>query len=327
VLLYQRAIRLDPNFAMAYASLGSSYFNLGETELASENTRKAYELRERVSDRERFYIESHYYHLVTGDLEKARQVYELWAQTYPRDDVPPNNLGRIYQRLGQYHKDLTNTRETLRLDPGSSQDYANLVSSYLVLNRLEEARATADEALAKKLDSPYLRLFLYQLAFLQNDTSGMAQQAAWAAGKPGVVDVLLHYESETAAYSGRLGQARELSRRAVASAKRAEEKETAAGYEADAAVREALFGKCRRGPAAGHCGARPFDGPGCAGWSGAGAGLDRRRRPRAEHDIRFGQAIPRRYDRPVQLPANYSRAACVDSQQRIGCRGGSSDFI
>jgi Flp pilus assembly protein TadD/predicted Ser/Thr protein kinase len=242
VPLFQRAIRLDPNFAMAYASLGVDYSNLGETSLAAENTRKAYELRARVSEREKFYIESHYYHYVTGDLEKARQVYELWAQTYPRDFVPPTNLGAIYGNLGQYDKGLAESREAFRLDLGNGLSYTNLVSSYLVLNRLEEARATAEEAQVKKLDSPYLRFYLYQLAFLQNDAAGMAQQVAWSAGKPGAEDVLLAFEADTAAYSGRLGKAREFSRRAVASAERAEEKETAAGYEADGALRQALFG-------------------------------------------------------------------------------------
>jgi tetratricopeptide (TPR) repeat protein len=242
VPLFQRAIGLDPNFAMAYASLGTSYDSLGETSLGAENTRKAYELRERVSEREKFYIESHFYNYVTGDLEKARQAYELWAQTYPRDLVPPYNLGVIYANLGQYDKMLAEYREALRLDPASGASHANLVSSYLNLNRLEEARATAEEAQAKKLDSPSLRFNLYWLAFLQNDAAGMDQKLAWSAGKLGVEDVLLANEADTAAYSGRLGKAREFSRRAVASAERAEEKEAAAGYEAEAALREALFG-------------------------------------------------------------------------------------
>ena len=121
-------------------------------------------------------------------------------------------------------------------------NHANLVGSYLYLNRLEEARTTAEETQAKKLDSPPLRFDLYLIAFLQNDTAGMAQQVEWAAGKPGVEDTLLAYEADTAAYSGGLGKAREFSRRAVASAEHAEEKETAGGYEADAAMREALFG-------------------------------------------------------------------------------------
>jgi tetratricopeptide (TPR) repeat protein len=242
VPFFQRAIRLDPNFAMAYASLGVGYHHLGETSLAAENTRKAYELRERVTEREKFYVESHYHGYVTGDLEKGRQVYELWAQTYPRDDLPTFNLGGTYWLLGQYDKSLAQFREGLRLDPGSGLSYANLASAYLYLDRMKEARATVEDALSKNVDSSNMRFSLYQVAFLQNDLAGMAQQVAWSAGKRGVEDVLLAFEADTAAYSGRLGKARELSRRAVASADRAEEKEVAAGYEAVAALREALFG-------------------------------------------------------------------------------------
>jgi serine/threonine protein kinase len=241
VTFFQRAIRLDPNFAMAYASLGNSYRVLGETNLATENTRKAYELLGKVSEREQYYIESHYYEIVTGDLEKARQVYELWGQTYPRDFIPSRSMGVIYAQLGQYDKALVEDLKALRLKP-EAREYANAAGSYLGLSRLLEARATADEAQAKKLDSPDLRFLLYQLAFLQNDAAGMAQQVTWSAGQPGVEDVLLANEADTAAYSGRLEEAQELSRRAVASAERAEEKEVAASYEAEAALREALFG-------------------------------------------------------------------------------------
>ena len=241
VPLFQRAVNLDPNFAMAYSSLSNAYWSLGETNLGAENARKAYDLRERVSDREKFYIECNYY-WAKGDLEKARQAYELWAQTYPRDDVPPGYLSAIYGQIGEHDKALAEAQEALRRDPTSGLNYANLAFAYLNLNRLDQARATAEEAQAKKLDSQYLRFSLYQLAFLQNDPAGMAQQAAWAAGKPGAEDVLLESEANTAAYFGQLAEAREFSRRAVASAKRAEEKETAAGYEAEAALREALLG-------------------------------------------------------------------------------------
>ena len=141
------------NFAMAYAVLGTSYSNLGENDLADENTRKAYELRERVSEREKFYIESHYHTFVTGDLEKAGRVYEIWAQTYPREFAPPNNLGNIYIILGQFDKALTEMREALRLDPGGAVSYANLFKVYLYLDRLDEARSAVGEAQAKKLDS------------------------------------------------------------------------------------------------------------------------------------------------------------------------------
>jgi serine/threonine protein kinase len=242
VPLFQHAVRLDPNFAMAYAALGTCYSNLAERNLGAENTRKAYELRERVSEREKFYIESHFFDIVTGDLEKARQAYELWAQTYPRDDVPPNNLSGIYRDLGQYDKSLAHAREYVRLDPTSSLSYANLVFAYLRLNRLDEAAATAKEAQAKKLDSPYLHVYLYALAFLQNNKGGMAEQVAWSTGKEGVEDLLLELEAESSAYYGQLRKSRELSHQAVAAAERAQEKETAASYEVSAAVREAILG-------------------------------------------------------------------------------------
>jgi len=242
VPLFQRAISLDVNFAEAYAFLGLSYSNLGETSLAAENGRKAYGLRERVSEREKFLIESYYYEFVIGDLEKALQSCELWTQTYPRDDVSRGFEIGIYYSLGQYEKVLAVARENLRLAPTIGIGYASLADSYLSLNRLEEARATAEEAQAKNLDSPYLRFELYRLAFLQNDGAGMTEQVAWAAGKRGIEDVLLGNEADTAAYSGRLGKAREFSRQAVASAKQAQQKETAARYEAAAALREALFG-------------------------------------------------------------------------------------
>ena len=252
VPFFQRAIRLDPNFAMAYAWLGTSYWDLREFNLATGNTRKAYELRERVSEPEKFYIESHYYMIATVNLEKARQAYELWAQTYPRDWAPLVSLSAIYVIFGQYDKAVAEVREGLRLDPNAPV-YSNLVSSYVALNRLEEARSTAGGTQAKQFDSAYLRVSLYRLAFLQNDAAGMAQQVAWAAGKPGVEDVLLNKEAATAAYSGRLTQARELSRRAVVSAEQAEEREVAAEYTADAALREALYGnavEARQGAAA-----------------------------------------------------------------------------
>ncbi len=238
---FQRAIRLDPNFAMAYARLGNMYRMLGDQTLAAENTRKAYELREGVSELEKFYIESHYYQQTTGELEKARQVYELWAQSYPRDWSRPSAETAVSGWLGQPDKGLIESLEEFRLNP-NGDCYFDLLNFYLALNRLKEAQSTVEEAQAKNFDSPSIRNLVYQLRFLQNDTAGMSQQVAWATGKLGVEDTLLGLEADTAAYSGRLGRARDLSRQAVVSAKRAEEPEVAAWYEADAALREALFG-------------------------------------------------------------------------------------
>src|SRR2546428_12196446 len=153
VSLFQRAISLDPNFAMAYARLGICYSNLNETTRAADNTRKAYHLQERVSEREKLYIASHYEEVVTGDLEAARKTHELWAQTYPHDNVPPHNLGIIYAYLGDYDKSLAASREVLKLNPGSGSAYVTLVGSYLYLNRLDDAKATAQEAQAPNLES------------------------------------------------------------------------------------------------------------------------------------------------------------------------------
>jgi len=240
--LFQRAVSLDPNFAMAYARLGTSYSNLGQTARAAENTRKAYDLRERVSELEKLYIASHYENFVTGNLEAARKTYELWAQTYPRDFVPPGNLGAIYGNLGDYDKALARAQESLKLAPGSGLSYANLVSSYLQVNRLDEARATAQEAQAHNLDSPQIHSSLYGIDFLQHDAAGMEREAAGLMGKPGFEDSMLGSESDTAAYGGQFSKARGLTRRASDSAQRSDEKETAAGYEAVSAVREALVG-------------------------------------------------------------------------------------
>jgi serine/threonine protein kinase/Flp pilus assembly protein TadD len=244
VSMYQRAISLDPNFAMAYVALGACYYNLGETTLAAQNTTRSYELRGRVSEAERLGIESRYQHFVTGDLEKAIQAYQLWGETYPRNYIAPNNLGVIYDSLGQFSKSLEEYSKALRMEP-RSLSYANLVGSYIFLNRLDDARATAAEAQAKKLDSSFLRLNLYRIEFLQNDASGMAQQIAWSAGKRGVENIFLLFEADTAAYSGHLAKAREISLRAIESAKRAGEKETAAKYESEMAFRETVFGNVK----------------------------------------------------------------------------------
>jgi eukaryotic-like serine/threonine-protein kinase len=242
VPIYKRAIALDPTFAMAYAMLAINYSNLGDSGLAIENMRKAYQLRERVSERERFFIESHYEWFVTGDLGKTRQSFELWAQTFPRDWPPRNELGDLYAQLGQYDKSLTEYREAHRLYSSSGLIYGNLVQAYLFLNRLVDALATVEEAQTKHFDSPTMHILLYRAAFLLNDAGGMAQQVAWSAGKSGIEDQLLGLEADTAAYSGRLTKARELTRQASVSALRAEGKEIAASYEASAALREALFG-------------------------------------------------------------------------------------
>jgi eukaryotic-like serine/threonine-protein kinase len=239
--ILQRAISLDPNFAVAYAVLGTCYTNIGEPALASVQGQKAYELRDRVSEREKFYIDSHYYQYVLGDLDKSTQTYEVWGQDYPRDEVPPTNLGFIYGILGQYEKGLAESQAAFQLNP-SGLNYSNLVGAFETLNRFDESRAMAEEAQAKKLDSGFLRASLYQLDFLRGDTAGMEEQVKWGAGKPGIEDVMLGLDADTAGYSGQLRKADQLSQRAETSAEQAGEKETAAEYEAQIGLREALFG-------------------------------------------------------------------------------------
>jgi len=237
----KRAIELDPNFPMAYAGLSVRYGNLGQPSLALEYATKAYGLRDRVTEREKLRISASYFS-ATGELEKESQTYELWIANYPRDFVPHGNLGGIYSNIGQNEKALADYQESLRLAPDNVVGYENLGVTYLNLNLLDEAKATFDQALAHKLDDGGLRVNMYALAFLRGDSTQMEQQVAWGAGKPGDEDRLLSAQSDTEAYYGRLTKARDFSRRAVDSAVRADSKETAALWQANAALREAEWG-------------------------------------------------------------------------------------
>jgi DNA-binding winged helix-turn-helix (wHTH) protein/tetratricopeptide (TPR) repeat protein len=242
----QHAIELDPNFAMAQASLGLIYMGAGNEKPGVENMQKAYELRSRVSEKERFYIESHYYDVALVDLEKARQTYELWEQIYPQDEVPHSNLGgSIYPWLGQHENGLSELRLELLLNPTKKVAFGQLVNEYLALNRFEEARSAAQQALAKYPDNDRVRLSLYDLAFLQNDLEAMKQQVVWSTGKPSIETGMLEQEANTAAYFGRMGRAREFSRRAIASAQHGDTMESAADYGSSQAFREALVGNMR----------------------------------------------------------------------------------
>jgi eukaryotic-like serine/threonine-protein kinase len=248
---YKRAIELDPNFAMAYAELSIAYGNLFQRSLALESATKAYQLRDRVSEREKLRITASYFY-ATGETDKEAQTYELWEANYPRDAVPHARLGTAYANMGQFDKALAEHQEALRLAP-NLVNYSNLGLMYIVLNRLPEAKSTLDEALAHKLDGGFLRGIIYLLAFLKGDAAQMEQQVAWGAGKPGDEDSLLSTQSDTEAYYGRMNKARDFSRRAVDSAVRADSKEGAAYWQVNAALREAEFGNdaaARQGVAA-----------------------------------------------------------------------------
>src|SRR3984957_9265568 len=242
IAFLKRAIELDPNFAIAYARLGIAFTSIGEPSVGAESTRKAYELRDRTSEAEKYFILATYYKEVTGNLEKAEQTCRLWIQDYPRSPMPHSYLaGAVYPPLGQYQKGVEEAGEATRLSPDLPISYAFLMFNYIALNRLDDAKAAYKLASEHKLGHLFYSSALYQIAFLENDSDGMERQMARSAGQPGE-DELSGLEAETIAYSGRLRNSQEASRRAMESAERAGEKEAAATYLALSALRDALFG-------------------------------------------------------------------------------------
>jgi eukaryotic-like serine/threonine-protein kinase len=239
---HERAVALDPNFARAYAALGMAHNNLRESTAASENFRKAFERRDRVSERERFYIEAAYYSFVTGELEKANQVYKQWAQEYPADVAPHGNLSLNYMAMGEFGKGADESRAAMEMSPSSVSGYSNLISSYLALDRIDEAKAVCDKAKQQGVNNEYLDQMRYVIAFLQNDEAGMRQQVESATGKAGAEASVLTLQADTDAYYGRLKQARAVTQRSVAADKRDGVDESAALTLANGAYRESLFG-------------------------------------------------------------------------------------
>jgi hypothetical protein len=237
----KRAIELDPNFAMAYAGLAVEYSNIGQAGLAMDYGKKAYDLSERVSNREKYRISAFYFQFVTGEMEKATEAYELWAKSYPRDSVPHANVATLYASLGQYDKSITETEIGQKLEP-SIVGYSNLAGNYISVNRLKDARQTLEDAQQKNFDGFIIRAGLYALAFLSQDTAEMDRQVAWAAGRPGEEDQMLNIHADTQAYHGRLGKARELDRRAADAAVRVDDKESAAQWLVFQGLREAELG-------------------------------------------------------------------------------------
>jgi DNA-binding winged helix-turn-helix (wHTH) protein len=237
----QRATQFDPNFAMAYWAMSNAYSGAGESTLAAETIRKAFELRAGASELEKLFIETDYSSFQTGDLMKLRRNAELGAQMYPREAIFHLDLGVVSNYLGQYEAGLKEHRKAFRLAPYNSLFTREIVLTSLLLNRVEEASATAADAHAKGLDSS-LGAIRYLIAFYRNDVAEMARQLTSASGKPGEEDLLLALEADTAAYFGHLRKAREFSRRAADAAEQAGEKETAATYFAVSALRDALFG-------------------------------------------------------------------------------------
>jgi serine/threonine protein kinase/tetratricopeptide (TPR) repeat protein len=243
VPLFKRAIAIDPKFAMAHAMLGLTYSAMGESVLSAESTSKAYELRDRASEREKFFIAFTYDRQVTGNQEKALQTCELWAQTYPRD-LDPHALisGFSTQGTGKFEKSIEEAKKTIGLNPDHTFGYVNLAFSYFYLDRLREAEDTLRQASQRKIEIPELVVLRYFIAFLKDDKAGMDRAAARAKGMPEAEDWMAHAEALVSARSGRLQLAGEMSRRAADLAQQADQRERAATYEAGVAGWHAFFG-------------------------------------------------------------------------------------
>jgi len=238
----QRAIALDPNFAMAYRAVGIDYTNLSELGRASEYFSKAFQLREHASEREKLTISADYYSYATGELDKAAQSFQEEMEIYPREDAAYVNLGLVYAALGQYEKATEITRQVARHAPEAVSEYENLANYALALQRYDETRQVIHEAQVRKVDDFILHNASYALAFAAADLAAMADQQRWFASKAEFENVGLALESDTEAFRGHLHKARELTRKAVDSAIRADNKESGAVYLAIAAQREAAFG-------------------------------------------------------------------------------------
>jgi len=238
----QRAVERDPNFARAYASLGASYINLEQPSLATPNYRKAFDLRERVSERERFYVDGMYYLNVTGELDKAAQVFTESAQTYPNDADAYGYLSYALYQLGRWEKSAAAARESLRLNPENGLIASLLIADYLLLDRLKDAKAVYEQGKQRGLENLFPESVMYVLAFGEGDVAGMQRYFDAAMGKAGFEDILFTMRSDVEAYYGRLGKARGYSQRATESARKSGARETAALWQAYAALHEAEFG-------------------------------------------------------------------------------------
>ena len=242
--LYRRAVELDPEFAIAYAALAITHGTAREDDLAAEFAARAFALRDRVTERERFYISNRYYVDVLGATDQAIEVMETWKQTYPRDFVPRTNLSARYAAIGQHERGLEEAREGVRLNPDAGVAYGAVAHNAICLERYADARAALEQAFARKLQPTYGRYLLYGVAFLEGDAAAMQQQVAEVAGTPAEAGMLAN-QSAVAAHSGRAREARELTARAVDLATGRGFADAASLYSAGQALWEAGYGDCR----------------------------------------------------------------------------------
>ena len=245
---FQRATVLDPSFAMAYASLGTAYVNesgldVAKLGLSQENAAKAYALRDRVSEREKFYIDTHYYQFALVDQEKSEKAYELWRETYPADaKLAATNLSAIHEQLGDLDAALSEAQQALKLDPNSGISFNNLSEVYVQMGRLDEALAVIQQAQEKNLDSGGLHALRYRIADLRNDQAEMAKQVAAASRIPELEDAVLGLQEAQAAMVGQFSKAAEISHRRIEAAKRKGDKGREALIRLGLAYREMMGG-------------------------------------------------------------------------------------
>jgi tetratricopeptide (TPR) repeat protein len=243
---YRRAIELDPDFAIAYARLASVYANTGQRDLATEAAQKAYDLRDRVSEREKFYITAYsYYGLVTREREKYIETLELWKRTYPNDPIPHIQLSNLYDGDGLLDKAIEEAREAIRLNPNAAAPRDNLAVAFMGLNRFDEARDVYRQALEQKLDSTFIRTGLYSIAFVKGDAAAMKQQIDWLTGRPDEYNAQA-WQAEVAVFSGQFQKARAFNQRAVELAQGRKQNDAAAQVLAGQMQNESLFGNCDR---------------------------------------------------------------------------------
>ncbi len=236
----KRAVELDPNFAMANATLGVAYSNLSQQGLAESFITKAFDLKERASERERLYISAHYYGEVTREVEKSIEIYEQWVQTYPRDTVPRDNLSLLYAAIGQQEKALASSSEVMRLDPKDSYSYQNVAAAYEGLNRFDEARAVAEKAVAQSTGGP-AHFTLFDLAFIRGDEAAQRHELEWAVGKS-EEPLLVWFHARGELSRGRLQPARAAYAQSESSARRLGYKELSGIILANQAADEAQLG-------------------------------------------------------------------------------------
>jgi tetratricopeptide (TPR) repeat protein len=246
--LYKRAIDIDPDFAHAHCQLAIMYWNTDRPELAAGYAKKAYELKERAGEIEKFRITHVYHWYTTGDLNKAIESLLQQRRTYPREWAGPNDLAVTYYLLGQFEQAIPEARESFRLNPNFAGAYTNLARSLLRLNRFAEAKDVLTQALQRGLDQRIMRFLLYQLAFIDSDTTGMQRQIDWGRGNQ-EESFALDWQTGAAAYAGQWRKAQDFSRRAIEMTEHGDTQETAVRYATEQALRGAVFGDCRQAKA------------------------------------------------------------------------------